>query len=93
MTFYRGFFLQKQREKKSGPTKMCRYSEFDVIRSVVIEGFDCTINLLGNNVIKKKNQYCLVVNKKYYTSINNNKKGSLNDLLTKINIAELSLVY
>ena len=42
MTLYRGFFYKDKEREKSGPTKICRYSEFDVIRSVVIEGFDCT---------------------------------------------------
>ena len=41
MTLYRGLLYKDKEREKSGPTKMCRYNEFDVIWSVVIEGFDC----------------------------------------------------
>ena len=43
MTLYRGLFYKDKEREKSGPTKMCRYSEIDVIWSVVIEGFDCRL--------------------------------------------------
>ena len=48
MTLYRGLFYKDKEREKSGPTKICRYSEFDVIQSVVIEGFDC---IVGSKVL------------------------------------------
>ena len=39
---YTYFFIYKDKERdKSGQKKNCRYSEFDIIRSVVIQSLNC----------------------------------------------------
>ena len=38
-----------KREKKSGPRKKWRYSEYDVIEGDIIEGFDCMCKIWAKN--------------------------------------------
>ena len=62
MTLYRGFFYKDKERKKSGPTKNCRYSEFDVIRSVVIRSLNCTMFIILNLPSLENSLLVVVVN-------------------------------